>query len=735
VIHRLLLISALGVACNKDAADTGDMAAAAGDPDISVTPDFIDYGLGVAGNQVPAQITITNQGTGLLETTISTTAPFSVDVTARNLEPGAELTINVIWYPTTYEVFSGEVCVDSNDPDTPQICIGLSGEVVGDADGDGHFRPDAGGEDCDDDDPNTYPGAPETWYDDVDQDCAEDDDFDQDGDGYQSAIHNPDEALGGGDCNDVWPDIHPGAKDEWYDGVDSDCGGEDDWDADGDGWGNAYYDRGDDCDDNNADVYPGAPERLNGELDDCDGDADRAIPASGADIHYVGDDTLQFGGSAVAAGDIDGDGIDDMVVGVPGYNLDLGGVAVYLSTFGLPAAGAGMVIGSTDFFDNEKDAEQFGAELVMLRDYDGDELPDLVVGAPEAGGDSLGRISVIPSSELAVGANQSSVIFQINPTPGHHYVGRSMAGPVDLDGDGLDEIIFEYRPSTLAGDNSQIAISYGGELGDNLVAQVDARYLADGDPYGSEVPGYQTLSSGWDLDGDGYEDWIYCHPLEDIALQNDGAVWALFGKGSRYSTSSLALIGSDGVVVARGARTLDWGGYTCALMPDADGDGDAEMIYYVREEGAYYLIPGGTERREGTVNQYEAIGGLAISADWDPSEIAPIGDWTGDGIQEWGFAYDGSSVPLPGAYYLYDPTTFLDGVVSYDQSPLATFEPDDDEGSALFGWAVPKLPGDYDGDGRHDLAIGDPGWEGDLDGDKLEEIAAGAVYLFFGTDL
>ncbi|MEC7985496.1 MAG: MopE-related protein [Myxococcota bacterium] len=93
-----------------------------------------------------------------------------------------------------------------------------STEPTGDADGDG-FTTEEG--DCDDNDNSIYPGAPDTWYDGVDSDCAENDDYDQDGDGHQATD------SGGDDCDDNDATINPDASEVADDGVDQDCDGDD----------------------------------------------------------------------------------------------------------------------------------------------------------------------------------------------------------------------------------------------------------------------------------------------------------------------------------------------------------------------------------------------------------------------------------------------------------------------------------------------------------------------------
>jgi hypothetical protein len=137
--------------------------------------------------------------------------------------------------------------------------------------------------DCDDDDDAVFPGAPEVWYDGVDQDCDGASDYDADCDGADAT------GFGGSDCDDSSAEICPGAEERWYDDVDQDCDGRSDHDQDLDG-----YDReasgGADCDDLEAAIFPGAAEVW---YDGVDQDCDRG---SDYDADQDGVDAAGFGG-------------------------------------------------------------------------------------------------------------------------------------------------------------------------------------------------------------------------------------------------------------------------------------------------------------------------------------------------------------------------------------------------------------------------------------------------------
>ncbi len=160
------------------------------------------------------------------------------------------------------------------------------------------------GGDCDDTAGSINPDGTDVWYDGVDSNCSGDDDYDQDADGYvadeytglATTYADGTGSLPGGDCDDTAADASPGVTDSWYDGVDSDCAGDDDYDQDVDGFQDAVSAKGgDDCDDLDPSSYPGAVESFSDIIDhDCDGGSQTFTLDDLDDLSWSGTQSLLF---------------------------------------------------------------------------------------------------------------------------------------------------------------------------------------------------------------------------------------------------------------------------------------------------------------------------------------------------------------------------------------------------------------------------------------------------------
>ncbi|HJN75266.1 MAG TPA: putative metal-binding motif-containing protein [Myxococcota bacterium] len=209
---------------------------------LAVDTEALDFDAVAMDEVLTREFTIANGGHDLLSVDLTPLGRgFTASQDRVELLGAQSATLSVWFSPYGRDAALGELVVETADE---VHRVTLSGTTNPDGDDDGYEHEELDGTDCDDTDAAIHPGADEVWYDEVDQDCAGGDDFDQDADGY---ARRPE----GLDCDDERGDVNPSAEEVWYDGIDQDCRDDDDYDQDADG-----YPVDEDCDDTKAWIGP-----------------------------------------------------------------------------------------------------------------------------------------------------------------------------------------------------------------------------------------------------------------------------------------------------------------------------------------------------------------------------------------------------------------------------------------------------------------------------------------------
>ena len=178
-------------------------------------------------------------------------------------------------------------------------------------------------------------------------------------------------------------------------------------------------------------------------------------------------------GHAIEGVDINGDGLDDVVVGAANEG-DVGMIHVFLGAPGGPRHLAGLRPGDA------QSADYFGYALAS-GDFDGDGFGDVAVGAPGAA-EGAGRVFVYLGSPDGV-----ALCWTIEG----HGIGRTLAGGGDVDGDGDDELLVGRHA------DQAVDVHLGGDAGFTRVVEIQ----------GAGGTGW-ALDGAGDVDGDGFDDLV-----------------------------------------------------------------------------------------------------------------------------------------------------------------------------------------------------------------------------------
>ncbi len=672
--------------------------------DISLSLTGIDFGSVEVGTTYQEFVTITNRGTTeLVVKTISVEAPFTANPLTVTVQPGGSSQVTVSVAATDYSEFNADLVFASNDPDG-DVSIPLHAIAITDADGDGHDRVESGGDDCYDNPDadlggvaaaNIYPGAPEIWYDGVDENCDGASDYDQDGDGWESDAFNPDAAAGGGDCQDSNSEYFPAADDVPYDNRDTNCDGADDFDYDGDGSRSDQYGEGRDCDDNDPNVNLTADEQLNGKDDDCDGEIDTSCDISTSEYVYVGKGSYDQAGYAVALGDLDNDGYAEVIVGGPYYNAGSasasgrGIVGIFQGGETLPAS-PGDVSDADRTIQGDGGTDGLGNYVTVIGDFDGDGENDLAMSAMNINSNG-GAVYILGGSDALSGRDTGDAMYTMSGTSSQ-YLGRGVATMADLDGDGLDDLAAAFSSS-----GNAIAFTYGGASGSESSTGADATWTETSSGEGF----YRNAPVGSDLDGDGYDDLLFADGTTDTPSTDAGSVWVVWGQPGRYSGTQAFT--SFATTIGTGASSSDGFGTLAQTGGDMTGDGVDEVWVY-ENDTAIYAFAGGAYLRGVHLDTASAL----VTYEWEGSYTAALmrrgGDFSGDGVDDMfvGFEDTGTGAFL----WLKSELTGSGWASKTDYGGYASGTSDNANGYLAYGMA--PLGGDINGDGKADYVVGDP---------------------------
>jgi len=620
--------------------------------------------------------------------------------------------------------------------DVDQDCDGGSDH---DADGDGHDL----GNDCDDQDPAVSPDAQERWYDDTDQDCSGGSDHDADGDGHDGGVDSGD----WDDCDDGDPTVSPSADEIWYDDFDQDCSGGSDHDADADGHdGGSDTGLWADCDDTRADVNPAATEICDDGVDnDCDGGAPecllQGVVPIGDHVARVLGEPESFLGEAMAVGDVDSDGHSDVLVGasvwgsadqgtvyvLPGplaADLDLGSLAWSGDTAGVLALrGFGSFL-------------KAGSRIALV-DVDGDGLQEALLGLPRSyalGGDGAVAIARLDrSGEVQLDTDDEAWLL------GSGHGAEDFGSDVVPDGRGGLWIGASGNPEEWY--SAGTAHPYGRfyhlptvPTSDTLLEDVEGltRYASSNEGEGG---GFRLAPIG-DMTGDGLDELAVGAPdcEQPAGFPHAGCVYVVEGD----APTGAYLVPRDGLVQLHGRSDGARTGYTLVGPGDVDGDGAADLLIgapfeessdlATQQTGAAFLVTaaeatklsGDQELWEVAQARFTGLGhgsqiGLALGA---------VGDLDGDLHAEVAIHAYGGSTAGGVVHVLYGPITGDRTLSDQWGEPVEKdllITGDSAASGDLTGFAIGG--GDLTGDGVPDVLVSD----------VLESATAGALFVIAGS--
>jgi len=369
-------------------------------------------------------------------------------------------------------------------------------------------------------------------------------------------------------------------------------------------------------------------------------------------------------GASLASGDLNGDGFDDLVIGVPGEdtggNTDVGAVHVIYGGTGAGGAlgsGGSFVLTSFAWGEARETGDEFG-RTVAVGDFDGDGFDDIVIGCPleGVGANSNAGMLHIAYGQSAGGITAGPTFTQSmfgDPEEFSDELGFSLA-VLDVNGDGFTDVAIgvPYEDYVVAGspeNNVGMVCLLEGAAGGIDVSPTTPFFIQSSLGHGnsSEVGdcfGYSL--AGGDIDGDLDDELVVGIPFEGIAAAIDCGVVDVVEGSPAGLVLGFAMSIPESLFGPGVSNFADAFGTSVAVGDfDLDGFGDIAIGKPGEEVAA-----GPPDLGEVTI-LYGAAGGPGFggSADWGQNTpgiletaevqdflgiVVAVGDFNGDGFAD-----------------------------------------------------------------------------------------------------
>ncbi|MBN1677759.1 MAG: FG-GAP repeat protein [Candidatus Thermoplasmatota archaeon] len=412
-----------------------------------------------------------------------------------------------------------------------------------------------------------------------------------------------------------------------------------------------------------------------------------------------------FGNSVASAGDVNGDGYDDVIVGAHNYN---GGNSSEGRAFLYLGSSSGLSTLPSWTAESDQSYARFGFSVSSAGDVNNDGFADVIVSAYAYDGGEFdeGRVFLYLGSFSGLSA---SPVWTVESDQAYSYSGNSVASAGDVNGDGYDDVLVAFSSY----DNDQmdeglVHLYLGSASGPSAAPSWTSEGNQSFAYYG------RSVASAGDVNNDGYDDVIIGAYYYDNGEDNEGSAFLYLGSSSGLS-SSPSWIGESNQKDA-------WFGGHVASAGDINNDGFDDVLV-----GAVgYDNP---ETYEGRAYLYlGSASGLSASPAWT-GESDNANAYYGVVSSAGDINNDGYSDVIVGSYLYTNDTTEEGRVFLYlgSASGLSTsysWTAEGDEWRCMFGSTVSSA-GDVNGDGADEIIIGSYDFE---NGEPHE----GCAYVYSG---